>query len=256
MCVIEWVRVWEFQQLRPLTSPIVSQLTRGVMGADVGRWGGSRGTIRLESAAAAWTNRQTDWGSEGLKPVKAWGWGVGRGSALGACYKSSKCSLDWNWKRGTEGVDRRRRVHLCFSHPHPPPHPSGLFVVSKVCWWNPWDLTYCGPLGCRHTNANCGTLLNCCSTPVTATHRATPGDINNPVGDLIQCFVFCIKRWRKRSLLVWPLPPLAWSNMICASMQRSRMLLILNGVTSRAHGLDQQNMVLLLCEFLKCNLVL
>lgn len=46
------------------------------MGADVGRWGGSRGTIRLESAAAAWTNRQTDWGSEGLKPVKAWGgWG-------------------------------------------------------------------------------------------------------------------------------------------------------------------------------------
>ena len=68
------------------------------MGADTGRWGGSRGTIRLESGTAAWTNRQTDWGSEELKRVKALGGGGGGGggggAALRACYKSSKCSLN------------------------------------------------------------------------------------------------------------------------------------------------------------------
>ena len=112
----------------PVTLPIVYQLTRGIIGADEGCCcGGSLNTMRLESTAAASTNGQRDWGSEGLKCVRH-GWGGG--AALSTCYKSCKCSLDWEVGKGTEGVDRRRSLHLCFFRPPPPPPPR-LCVVSN-----------------------------------------------------------------------------------------------------------------------------
>lgn len=57
----------------PVTPFIVSQLTRGVKGADEGRCGGSQGTMRLESKAAASTNRQRDWVDWGVEANKSVG---------------------------------------------------------------------------------------------------------------------------------------------------------------------------------------
>lgn len=84
MFMIEWVCVWEFQQLWPCDPFYCFSADQRRKGADEGRCGGSQGTMRLESKAAASTNRGKEIGwIEGLKRIKAWEW---RGASLTACY--------------------------------------------------------------------------------------------------------------------------------------------------------------------------